>query len=323
MSAVRPPATLDHCLDRALGYRGTMRSLLITGAGGWVGRVAARMTLDARPLLLSRSPRRLSIDGRTLNSFAMSALETWAPKGRALVIHAGFPTQEQVEVLGDSAYASGVSDLRRAMGRALDRLGPVDMVYLSSGAATQVEAGVPVAPRTAMYGRAKVDDEREFTAQVTRNGGRLCVVRAYALSGPYMTKPETYALGNMVLQGLRHRTVEVKAARPVRRSYMVIEDMLRVAISAVDALPQASHVTFETAGEVVEMGELASRVLAVLGCDPGSVVRHEFDPDAPADDYLGDPDVVGHLAAAAGVVPMALDDQIAVTAEWLCAEYGL
>jgi hypothetical protein len=79
-------------------------------------------------------------------------------------------------------------------------------------------------------------------------------------------------------------------------------------------------VTFETAGEIVEMGELASRVLGVLGADPSAVARPPMDPDASADDYLGDPAVVRALAARAGITPAPLDDQIAVTANWLRAE---
>jgi hypothetical protein len=79
-------------------------------------------------------------------------------------------------------------------------------------------------------------------------------------------------------------------------------------------------VTFETAGEIVEMGELASRVLGVLGAEASAVVRPPMDPHAPADDYLGDPAAGRVLAARAGITPAPLDEQIAVTAKWLRAE---
>jgi nucleoside-diphosphate-sugar epimerase len=300
-----------------------LRRTVITGAGGWVGRVAASEGDEADLVLIARTPRQMKLGAVNHHLHAPDALLELDPGSRPRIVHAGFPTQDQVERMGESAYKDDVAALRLAIGTALERLGPVDFVYLSSGAATSVERGSAVAPRTAAYGKAKLDDEHMLTELIHRLGGRLCIVRAFALSGPYMTKPETYALGNMILQASRHGSIEVRAPQPVRRSYMSIADMLRVAMHAVEQIPAGGSITFETAGEVVEMGELASRVLAVMGCDPGSVVRHELDPDAPADDYLGDPDVVGHLAAAAGVVPTALDDQIAVTAEWLCAEYGL
>lgn len=225
--------------------------------------------------------------------------------------------------MGESAYRCDVSTLRQTMLEALMRLGPVDLIYLSSGAATTVREGRDAAPRTLAYGNAKLDDERVFTDITAINGGRLCIIRAFALSGPYMTKPETYALGSMILQALRRGLIEVTASRLVRRSYMAIDDMFRIAMNAVSNLSPGEAITFETAGEVVEVGELADRVLRVLGCDPAAVARPALDPLAPADDYLGDPVVVGRLAAAAGVTPAGLDEQIAVTAAWLREEAGL
>ena len=124
----------------------------------------------------------------------------------------------------------------------------------------------------------------------------------------------------MIMQAEATGRIEVRATRPVRRSYMAIDDMLRIAIHAVGELESGDSVTFETAGEIVEMGELASRVLGVLGADPSAVARPPMDPDASADDYLGDPAVVRALAARAGITPAPLDDQIAVTANWLRAE---
>lgn len=253
----------------------------------------------------------------------MAALGDLPEGAVSTLIHAGFPTQDQVDHMGEAEYVADVEMLREQMLSALDRLGPTDVIYLSSGAATSVERGLDVAPRTRTYGAAKLDDEQAFREVTTAQGGRLCIVRAFALSGPYMTKPESYALGNMIFQAARRGSVDVRAAHPARRSYMAIDDMLGVALHAVGGLPAGETVTFETAGEVVEMGDLASRVLGVMGFDPAAVVRPEFNPGAPADDYLGDPVIVGRLAAAAGVAPASLDDQIAVTARWLCGEYGL
>ena len=253
----------------------------------------------------------------------MSSLRDLPEGAVSTLIHAGVPTQDQVDRMGEAEYVADVGVLREQMLSALSRLGPTDVIYLSSGAATSVEHGLDVAPRTGTYGAAKLEDERAFEEVTASTGGRLCIVRAFALSGPYMTKPESYALGNMIFQAARSGSVEVRAAQPVRRSYMAIDDMLRVALHAVASLSAGEAVTFETAGEVVEMGDLASRVLDVMGADRSAVVRPEFDPDAPADDYLGDPVPVARLAAAAGVVPTPLDDQIAVTARWLRREYGL
>ena len=302
------------------------RRVIITGAPGWVGRVAMDVVRhapdgNAPELILSARSDRLLLHGAT----AVEVCRTSSLPGRErgtdpLVIHAGFPTQDQVEVMGGGAYIAAITELRATMLEVISRHGPLDLIYLSSGAATSVERGVQVAERTQVYGQAKLDDEAAYAEAMARTGGRLCIVRAFALSGPYMTKPEAYALGSMIMQAEATGCIEVRATRPVRRSYMAIDDMLRIAMHVVGELESGDSATFETAGEIVEMGELAARVLSVLGADPSAVVRPPMDPDAPADDYLGDPAVVRARATRAGITPAPLDEQIAVTAKWLRAE---
>ena len=296
--------------------------VVITGAPGWVGRVAASTFAGdgAELVLATRSSRSIMVGNAAYDVCRVQELEALPRVDQTLVIHAGFPTQDQVEVMGGGAYVAAITELRATMLEVISRHGPLDLIYLSSGAATSVEHGVEVAERTQVYGQAKLDDEAAYAEAIARTGGRLCLVRAFALSGPYMTKPEAYALGSMIMQAEATGRIEVRATRPVRRSYMAIDDMLRIAIHAVGELESGDSVTFETAGEIVEMGELASRVLGVLGADPSAVARPPMDPDASADDYLGDPAVVRALAARAGITPAPLDDQIAVTANWLRAE---
>lgn len=219
--------------------------------------------------------------------------------------------------MGVTAYRRETSSLRARIADLLRGGAPLDVVYISSGAAALVERGLACAPATAEYGRAKLADEATLQSVTAETGGRLCIVRAYALSGPYMTKPDAYALGNMILQALDGSSVEVLAERPVRRSYMAIDDMVGIATHALGELEDGQSITFETAGEVVEMGELASRVLQALDQDPTAVLRANFDPHAPADDYLGDPALVGILASRAGIQLASLDEQIALTAKWL------
>lgn len=297
---------------------------VITGAPGWVGSVALDQLPSAEgAVLAARTPRMIERCGSALGIVDIATLPGIRLAPSPVLLHAGFPTQDQVEARGEEPYAQGIDELRKTMLQVVTGNAPTTMIYLSSGAASSVESGLDVAHRTRIYGQAKLDDEAAYRDAIAGTGGRLCIIRAFALSGPYMTKPETYALGNMILQALNGGSIEVRATHPVRRSYMAIDDMLRIAMHAVGELSAGESITFETAGEVIEVSELASRILRVLGCDPAAVARPALDPLAPADDYLGDPVVVGRLAAAAGVTPAGLDEQIAVTAAWLRDQGGL
>lgn len=306
---------------------GGYERVVITGATGWVGRNAVDLVCRdgdvaaaGRLVLSSSRPRVVSALVGEIETVSTADLMGLVPGPRTLLIHCGFPTQDQVDAMGEAQYLDAITRLRVSMQYVVERLGPVDVVYVSSGAATSVAQGDPVARRTHVYGQAKLDDEVAYTRAVAGSGGRLSIVRAFALSGPYMTKPETYALGSLILQAHAQGAVEVIADRPVRRSYMAIDDMLRIAVAALASLDAGHTIIFETAGEVVEVGDLARRVLSVLGHDPDAVTRPPIDLRAPANDYLGDPATVDALAARAGVTPADLDTQIKVTAEWLGRE---
>lgn len=298
---------------------GPWSHIAVTGAGGWIGRTALDL-LGGSPrtqiLPFARTARSMPSAHGDIDLLPMAALPEVRLDRHSLLILCGFPTQDEVDVMGEFAYVAAIEELRRTTLNLLDR-GPMDVMYLSSGAATSVENGDAVPVRTQVYGEAKLADEEAYCHAVTSRGGRICVVRAFALSGPYMTKPETYALGSMILQAMHGARVEVTATRLVRRSYMAVDDMLRVALDAVSTLAPGDAITFETAGEVVEVGELAGRVLAALGLDPSYVTRPALDAGAPADDYLGAEQPVAGLAAHAGVLPAGLDSQIAATAKWL------
>ena len=310
----------------AIPEAGRSSPTIVTGAGGWIGRNALRLIAGPAAadggtgvVAVGQRARRLDdvIEIGPVDVISMADLAKSSLLPGSLLVHCGFPTQDQVEVMGEAAYLASINSLRKSMADLITRSQSVDVVYLSSGAATSVERGVGVARRTRVYGQAKLDDEAVLRDVVCRGGGRLCIVRAFALSGPYMTKPETYALGNMIIQALAAGSIEVRATRPVRRSYMAIDDMLHVAMHAVQDIAAGETIAFETAGEVIEVGDLARRVLTVMDRDPDNIRRSGFEPNADADDYLGDTTQVEALTGRAGVIPVGLDAQIAVTGDWL------
>ena len=298
-------------------------SVAITGASGWVGRCALDLFAGQMSLRVHgfASRERPIITGS--GEWALAPLAALAEEhlhAPALLVDCAFPTQDKVDVMGDREYTLAVEQRRALIVDVIRGQQALDVIYISSGAASLVAAGAAVAHRSQVYGQAKLDDEVALGATVAATGGGLCVVRAFALSGPYMTKPDTYALGSMIVQAQATGMVEVRADRPVRRSYMAIADMMRVAADAVGRCDAGELVMFETTGEVVEMCDLAARVLAATGNDPGAVHRPAFDAGGAADEYLGDPAALARLAAVAAVTPANLGDQVAHTAEWLIRE---
>ena len=94
---------------------------------------------------------------------------------------------------------------------------------------------------------------------------------------------------------------------------MAVEEV--VAVSLALAL-RGQSVTFDTAGHVVEVGELAAVVAGVheLGSD---AVRRRRDPAVTPDRYVGDQDSWDRQVAAVGLEPESLTSIVRRTSHWL------
>ena len=184
------------------------------------------------------------------------------------------------------------------------------MFFASSGAAHQ-----PGTLADNPYAALKRRDEGTFRDTMRELGGRCAVARVFNVAGPWMAAPKGFALASMIEQVHAGGPIAVRAQHPVRRSYVDVEDLAALAVALADDGP--ADVVFDTAGEVVvEVGELAERVARVLG-QPGMPVERTWDPAAPADEYVGDGELMRELASDQHVALRDLDDQIARTAEWL------
>ena len=291
---------------------------VVLGAGGWFGRTAAEMlagawggeTEERVSLFASRARSIEAGPGITLPIAAIGELASLEPAPGTLLIDCAYPTQEKVDELGVDEYRSTVAGLRETVNAAIERLAPDAMVSLSSGAATR-DADAP--ERTRVYGELKRRDEEELRALCPATGTRLCIARVYAASGPHMTKPLTYALGDLVAQAQAGGPMRVKAAHPVIRSYSLAADILAVAMATALGGDPADPVLFETGGEEVEVGELARRVALQVAGEELPVQRPEMD-GSPADRYVGDPALMESLAGRYGIELAGLDAQIRETA---------
>ena len=291
---------------------------IVLGANGWFGRTALDLLEEAwgdeagsRILAFARGEHEVALrSGQPLNVAPMASLESVQPAPGTILIDCAYPTQEKVDDMGVGEYRSSVEALRRLVTGQLERLRPDACVSLSSGAAT---CGPDAPERTRVYGEMKRRDEEELLELCPRLAVRLCIARVYAASGPHMTKPETYALGDLIAQARAGGPMRVRATRPVVRSYALAADILAVALVAALSADPASPELFETGGEEIEVGDLAVRVSSVVLGEALPVELPDLDGSSP-DRYVGDPSRMEELASQQGIELVGLDEQIARTA---------
>jgi nucleoside-diphosphate-sugar epimerase len=171
----------------------------------------------------------------------------------------------------------------------------------------------------------KYQDETAFTEACAAVGTGLVIPRVFNLSGPYINKFDSYALASFVLQGLRRQPVIIKAHHPVIRSYYFIGDLIELCLQLLFRQSRLATECFDVAGaEIIELGELAKRVVKVLAGQRAKVPiqRLPMQDGAVEDRYLGSRDKILQLETRLSIAPMPLDIQIKVTAAYIESTLG-
>ncbi len=282
---------------------GRQESFAVTGATGWFGATALDLLYGAlgddaptRVTAYASAERTVVVgDGRRVAVRPLSDLLQARPSPSVLM-HFAYLTRDKVAELGTQEYVTRNVALSASVLEAVRRLRPRHVIVASSGAVYATDGGLARDVVADPYGSLKRLDELAFRAAADEVGATCVVPRVFSVAGPHMTKPEKYALGDMLATARAGRPVFVRAAGPVYRSYCGVDEV--VALSLWASL-RGMSLTFDSGGTVVEMSELAATVASVAG---GRLVqRASFDPGLPADRYCGDPGPMAALAREAGL----------------------
>jgi UDP-glucuronate decarboxylase len=283
----------------------------VTGATGWLGRAACEVLAGGPLQAFASRARTLELDaGVTLD---VRPLEELATAEFDVLLHYAYVTREQI---GEDveAYIAANFAITATVLDAVARVRPRAVVFASSGAVVNRGTGRLATDLTGdPYGTLKHLDELAFRRAAADAGARALVLRVYNVAGPWIRKPEAFALSDLVRQAQAGGPLVIRAKRPVLRSYVDVEDLARIAVGWALDPAAGDDLVVETAGdEVVEVGELATRVARVVGV-PDMPVERTLKADAAEDRYVGDGAAFTALASRLGIPLRSLDEQIART----------
>jgi UDP-glucuronate decarboxylase len=299
--------------------------VVVTGGGGWLGRATLEMLesslgsqVATRVHVFASSRRSMTLrTGTTLEVLPLSELPGYSV-GPHLVAHYAFVTRELVTGMRAADYIARNEEITDLVVDHATRSQPAGIVALSSGA---VYLGDDMAINP--YGVLKARAEQRFFGISETGPGlgscRVVVPRLFNLAGPFLNKPDHYVLGSIIRDIVGGGPIQLRAARPVIRSYVHVADLVDLLFSTLLGVGPLPSQAFDTAGEVeIEVGELAELAKSVLGKPELEIVRPSLD-GSPADRYVGDPSVFWSLARAHGTVLRPLSQQIEDTARFLGA----
>jgi nucleoside-diphosphate-sugar epimerase len=284
--------------------------VLVTGAGGWFGQTAIAMTRESGldPLATGSKDQQIDIDGQSQSVHAQS-LEIIAAFEPTVVIDTAFVTRERLPDLGHKAY---VETNQRIIDHSLAIAAlPSVRKYIgfSSGATMHLAGHTSFSVEENPYAAQK----RVYEGKIAEiAGGLQCdvsVARVWAVTGSYCTKPDTFAFTNLIAQA-KLGLIKIMANHLVYRRYCAVEDVLAIAM-----LPKkpADISIFNTGGDLIEIGELAKKVIEHV--NPDAEIWRQFDTGLPSDSYHSDGEEWNDLVQFAGLAVDSLSNQIARVAQ--------
>lgn len=302
--------------------------LLVTGAGGWLGRALVQMLaaeigerVAQRVVLCGSSSRPLRLlSGAVLPIYALDEGLARLGDRPSYICHFAFLTKDRAGQMGEREYIERNRALAdRVLGAAAGR--NVRGVLLSSSGAVYGYLRADGCDRAAnLYGMLKAEDERRFARLCELSGIPLVVPRIFNVSGPFINKLGAYALATIIVDVLRGGPVKLRATHPVYRSYVHVADILDVSLCGLlDAAERGDPGTlmFDACGrKTLEIGTLARRVCRALGQEGMSIVRPDLTSDV-ADRYIGDPSRFEELVLKQCRGLIGLDRQILDTAAYI------
>ncbi len=313
---------------------GVHRPFLLTGASGWFGRTALweyeqvhgpeAVRRDVLPFASKDCWVDFDSPHGPVRARPLSAItEVPCPRG---LLHLAFLTRDKLAELGLARYVEINRSITATVARLLRQWPTMPVVATSSGAAAALDGKAPDLQGNP-YATLKQEEEKLLERE---SATRMAMVfRVYAASGRFMTRPEKFALGDFILQAIRGEPIRVRSSHPVIRSYVNIEQMMRLAWRLLsESQPQDGYSCVDACTHTVGLIALAAMVAGVFAADcslpdadcslPDEATKHL----PVVDRYAGDQDSYISLSSDFGVSVIDLEQQIRATALGLRTKIG-
>jgi UDP-glucuronate decarboxylase len=295
---------------------------IIIGASGWIGRATVEYLSE---VLGSNSGERIKLFGSSarkyktnngitleINDLKSNGFTTQKP---CLVFHYAFLTMDKVKDMTLEDYVANNIAIRNSVLSLLNKIPFIGLTVPSSGAIYDFLHNSKSRTAAAnIYGRLKYEDEYFFEGvSATRNTSFFCP-RVFNISGPFINKPEVYALSSFILKAIANTNIEILSAHPVIRAYSPIQTLIELQLLCSGKEGSCERFDFAS-DEKIEIGDLAQIIAKKFNV---SIIRNvNYSSEAQSDTYLGEVTRLKQLMGLYKMPTINLDRQISNTADYL------
>lgn len=293
----------------ALGIRDDQR-IVVTGASGWFGRCTLNLLRGfGNVLALGSEAKTIIIDDLEVAIFKQS-LRKIRDFNPTIIIDSAFLTRDKLTSLGIDQY---IRINRELINRSLEMATLPSVrkyVGFSSGAAVNLAGQRSFSLLDNPYAALKREYEEGIAKLSGVAKGKISIARVWSVTGTHLTKPDLFAFSNLISQA-RSGQIVIKAKNFVFRRFCAIDEVISVGLA--DSGNYGS--TFDTGGELVEIGALAEIIRQEV--NPKAQIVRELLDGTEADNYYSDGKVWDALLNECRIKPATIREQVRSIAESL------
>jgi nucleoside-diphosphate-sugar epimerase len=240
--------------------------ILITGAGGWIGReTLCRLqslvgSLSCMDLTLAGSQnRKIELHGEKINIVNLEDIKN--DRNFDLILHFAFLTQDKISILGSEEYLHINRHINQVAAQLSRNNSQARQLALSSGAVT-LDFPADAYPKN-LYAQLKLEFEQEIIDD------RTLLLRLWNTSGHHLGTNLNYALSEFI--HLAKRNSEIHIRNNVKRSFVSAQDII---MASINYLFDGGTGIVNSGGVETDLSNLANLVVE----ENGSVSKIIFAP---------------------------------------------
>ena len=260
-------------------------NIIITGASGWIGKATLEFfykifqdKIGELVFPISASQKKITLT----NNFSIQTYDyshNFDKNKTYIIFHYGYATKDKLAILSDDEFNKNCEKINDSLGKIIKNNRIESLIFPSSGA---------IYNQNNLYAQNKINDELYFLELSKKYNFNLMIPRIFNLGGPFINKPENYALNNFILQAKANKKIIINANNDVFRSYIHVNNLIDLFFKWIIDKDKETPLIFDFSHpNKIEIKDLAQKINEVLktNCE---IISPNYNSQNPSDDYVGD-----------------------------------